>query len=125
VVYEIATNATVGGNVGVSAITIPVGVSQGVVSVSNATIPFGVSTGSIAISSATAGVNEAIADAFLARNVSGGANTGRLVKEAFYAIRNRVDLSNGIVYATDDTTSSWAFTTSTAAVDPVVEIDPA
>lgn len=127
VAFEIATNATVGGNVGVSAVTIPIGVSSIAtpVAVSAVTIPVGVSTGSIEISSATAAVYEAAADALLKRNVSSGANTGRTVREALYAIRNRVDLTNGVVYETDDTTSSWAFTTSTAPVDPIVEINPA
>jgi hypothetical protein len=136
VVFEIATNATVGGNVGVSAMTIPIGVSSistpvsassvtVPVGVSTVTIPVGVSTGTVAVSSATAGVNEGIADAFLLRNVSSGANTGRLVREALYVLRNKVDAGAGIVYATDDSTSSWAFTVSTVAGDPIQVIDPA
>ena len=66
----------------------------------------------------------AIADALLNRNVSAGSNTGRLVKEALYALRNKVDTGAGIVYETDDTTSSWAFTVSTQAGNPIVIIDP-
>ena len=135
VVFEIATNATVGGNVGVSAVTIPIGVSSistpvsassvtAPVGVSTVTIPVGVSTGTVAVSSATAGVNEGIADAFLLRNVSSGANTGRTVREALYVLRNKVDVNLGLVYATDDTTSSWAFTVSTVAGDPIQVIDP-
>jgi hypothetical protein len=95
------------------------------VTVSAATIPFGVSTGSVAVTSATAAVYEAAADTLLARNVSGGGNTGRSVKEALYVLRNKVDAGAGIVYATDDATSSWAFTVSTLAGDPIVAIDPA
>jgi hypothetical protein len=60
----------------------------------------------------------------LNRNVSGGANTGRLVKEALYVLRNKVDAGAGIVYATDDTTSSWSFSVSTQASDPIVSITP-
>jgi hypothetical protein len=134
VVLEIASNvvATVGA-VGVSSISVPVGVSSistpvsvsaGTVRVSAVTIPVGVSTGSVAVTSATAAVYETAADTILNRNVAGGSNTGRVVKEAFYAIRNKVDLTNGVVYGTDDTTSSWAFTVSTSPVDPVVSIDP-
>jgi hypothetical protein len=89
------------------------------------TIPFGVSSGSVAVTSATAAVYEAAADTLLARNVSGGGNTGRSVKEALYVLRNKVDAGAGIVYATDDTTSSWAFTVSTLAGNPIVAIDPA
>lgn len=136
VVFEIATNATVGGNVGVSAVTIPIGVSSistpvsassvtAPVGVSTVTIPVGVSTGTVAVSSATAGVNEGIADALLLRNVSSGANTGRTVREALYVLRNKVDVNLGLVYATDDSTSSWAFTVSTVAGDPIQVIDPA
>jgi len=166
VVYEIATNvsAQVGGLVGVSTITTPVGVSsasvdfgvstiaaaqklvgvstiavgeklvgvstiaaaQKLVGVSTMVTPVGVSSASvnIGVSTATAGVNEAIADAFLNRNISSGGNGGRPVYEAFFAIRNRVDLTNGVVYATDDISTAWSFTTSTSPVDPVVEITP-
>jgi hypothetical protein len=129
VVYEIATNvsATVGGLVGVSAITIPVSVSSGSVRVTSASIPFGVSsiTTGVEVSSVIASVRADIADSLLNRNVSGGANTGRLVKEAIYVLRNKVDAGAGIVYQTDDTTSSWAFSVSTVAGDPIQVIDPA
>lgn len=136
VVFEIATNATVGGDVGVSSISIPVGVSSiatpvsassvtGLVGVSTVTIPVGVSTGSIGISSATAGVYETAADTLLKRNVSSGANTGRTVREALYVLRNKVDALAGVVYETDDTASSWAFTVSTVAGDPIQVITPA
>lgn len=73
----------------------------------------------------TAAEEAAIADALLGRNVSGGSSTGRLVKEAFHAIRNKVDTGAGVVYLTDDVTSSWAFTVSTQAGNPIVTIDPA
>lgn len=126
VVYEIATHATVGGNVGVSAITIPVSVSSGSVAVTSASIPFGVSSiaTSVEVSSVIASVRSSIADSLLNRNVSGGANTGRLVKEAIYVLRNKVDAGAGIVYQTDDTTSSWAFTVSTVAGNPIQVITP-
>ena len=101
----------------VASVTAPVGVST-------VTIPVGVSSGSIGVSSATAAVNEAIADAFLNRNVSSGANGGRPVKEAFYVLRNKVDAELGVVYETDDTTSSWAFTISTKPNDPIISITP-
>ena len=136
VVFEIATNATVGGNVGVSAITIPVGVSSiatpvtassvtGLVGVSTVTIPLGVSTGSIGVSSATVAVYEGAADALLLRNVSSGANTGRTVREALYVLRNKVDALTGEVFETDDITPAWTFTASTVAGDPIQVIDPA
>lgn len=115
------------GVVGVSSMTIPVGVSSIAtpVAASSLSIPVSVSSGSVNVSSATAAVYEGAADALLNRNVSSGANGGRPVKQALFAIRNRVDLTNGIVYQTDDTASSWAFTVSTSPVDPVVAITPA
>ncbi len=67
------------------------------------------------------------ADALLDRNVAGGSSSGRLVKEAFYFLRNKWTVASGTltVYATDDTTSSWtAAVSSDAAADPIVGNDP-
>jgi len=96
---------------GVSSISIPVEVSSG--------------TWLAGVSTLTATATADAADKFLGRNVSSGADGGRTVSEALYALRNKVDLTAGIVYKTDDTTSSWAFTVSTLAGNPVVSIDPA
>jgi hypothetical protein len=71
---------------------------------------------------------EEIADAILGRNVAGGSNTGRLVKEALYPLRNKVVVSGGTmtVYQTDDSTSSWTASVSgTSGADPITTIDPA
>jgi hypothetical protein len=102
-------------------------VSSGSVRVTSASIPFGVSsiTTGVEVSSVIASVRADIADSLLNRNVSGGANTGRLVKEGLYVLRNKVDAGAGIVYQTDDTTSSWAFSVSTVAGNPIQVIDPA
>lgn len=74
--------------------------------------------------SATA--NTDIADALLARNVSGGSSAGRTVKQALHVLRNKVDARAGIIYDTDDASTSWTFTTTTDSdtaritiVDPV------
>lgn len=80
-----------------------------------------------AMTLSTAGY-EAAADALLNRNVSGGSNTGRLVKQAYHFIRNKWVVAAGTltVYDTDDTTSSWtASVTGTAGADPVTGSDPA
>jgi len=80
-----------------------------------------------AMTLSTAGY-EAAADALLNRNVSGGSNTGRLVKQAYHFIRNRWVVAGGTltVYDTDDTTSSWtAAVTGTTGADPVTGSDPA
>lgn len=76
---------------------------------------------------ATSAVDE-IADGFLNRNIAGGSSTGRLVKDAFRAIRNRsvISASTLTVYQEDDTTSAWTATVgSDPAADPIISIDPA
>lgn len=68
------------------------------------------------------------ADALLGRNVAGGSSTGRLVKEALYALRNKWTVSGGTytVFETDDSTTSWTSTaTGSAGADPIVASDPA
>jgi hypothetical protein len=72
----------------------------------------------------TGGERNSVADAFLGRNVSGGSSSGRLVKESLYVLRNKVDAGAGIVYQTDDTTSSWAFAVSTVPGNPIQVITP-
>ena len=73
----------------------------------------------------TSGERNSIADALLNRNVSGGSSAGRLVKQAYHVLRNKVDTGAGIVYDVDDITSSWAFTVSTVAGNPIVAVLPA
>jgi hypothetical protein len=75
---------------------------------------------------ATAG-NEAIADAIINRNIQGGSNTGRTVRQALAALRNKVVVSGGTmtVYATDDTASEWTASVATTAGNPITTIDPA
>ena len=68
------------------------------------------------------------ADALLGRNVAGGSSTGRLVKEALYALRNKWTSVAGVysVYQTDDTTVSWTSSLATdAAALPLTGSDPA
>ena len=106
-------------NLGVSTVAIQVGVSSysRQVGVSSATVDFGVST-------VGAASRQAIADSLLGRNVSSGGDGGRTVGEAFAVLRNKVDVTQGIVFATDDTTTLWSFTVSTSAVNPLVVLDP-
>lgn len=73
----------------------------------------------------TSAAQQAAADALLGRNVAGGSSAGRLVKEALYTLRNKVDIPNGIVYGVDDTTPAFNFTVTTAAGNPVTVYDPA
>lgn len=68
-----------------------------------------------------------IADALLARNVSGGSSAGRTVKQALHFLRNKWSIGGGTltVTDTDDVTTSWTATVSTAAGNPVSTVDPA
>lgn len=86
-----------------------------------------IAANAIGASELAADAAEEIADTILGRNVAGGSNTGRLVKEALYALRNKVAITAGTmtVYQTDDTTSSWTGAVSTTAGDPISTIDPA
>jgi len=75
-----------------------------------------------------ADTDEAIADALLNRNIAGGSNAGRLVKEALYALRNKsviVGSTLNVYNATDAAIAWFATVSSSAAADPVTGIDPA
>lgn len=68
------------------------------------------------------------ADALLGRNLAGGSSTGRTVKQALRALRNKVTIAGGTitVYQEDDATSDWtAAATTDATADPITEVDPA
>lgn len=82
---------------------------------------------SIDAAAITADADEAIADAILNRNLAGGSNTGRLVKEALYALRNKSEISGTQlnVYNATDGAIAWSATVSSSATaDPVTGIDP-
>jgi hypothetical protein len=84
-------------------------------------VPTDNTTGTAALSAT------AIADAVLARNLAGGSDGGRTVRDALRASRNRTALSGGTltVYAEDDTTPAWAAAVATSARDPIASVDPA
>jgi hypothetical protein len=69
---------------------------------------------------------ESIADALLNRNIGGGSNSGRLVKEALYALRNKSEIVGATlsVYDALDALSWTATVASSASADPVTGIDP-
>jgi len=94
-------------------------------SVASVTGAVGSVTASVTLT--TAGY-EAAADTLLLRNVAGGSNTGRTVREALYFLRNRWTVASGTltVFTTDDATSSWtAAVTGTPGADPITGNDPA
>ena len=90
-------------------------------------IPAGtIAASSLDSTKATADFYNEAADKLLARNIAGASSTGRVVKEALYTLRNKVDASGsvGTVYQTNDSTSAWTFSTATAGF-PLSTIDPA
>lgn len=68
-----------------------------------------------------------IADKILGRNLAGSADGTRTVSDALRALRNRVAISGGTmtVYQENDSTTAWTAAVTTAAGNPVSEIDPA
>lgn len=72
------------------------------------------------------------ADAFLGRNIAGSSSSGRTVKQALAALRNKVTLTSitstsatMTVYDTDDSTSLWTGTvTLTSGTNPISAVDP-
>lgn len=69
-----------------------------------------------------------LADQLLARNLAGGADGGRTVRDALRLLRNRAVIAGDTltVYQEDDATPAWtgALTTNANAA-PIVEVDPA
>lgn len=68
-----------------------------------------------------------IADRILARAIASGADGGRTIQDALRAIRNRRAIVAGTltIYEEDDATPAWTGVVTTAAGDPITEIDPA
>lgn len=66
------------------------------------------------------------ADALLGRNIAGGSSTGRTVMQALRRLRNKVAVVAGVmtVYQENDSTSDWTAAVTTAAGNPVSEVDP-
>lgn len=95
-----------------------------------------VTDGAVAASNASASASniegvayrENLADVLLGRNVAGGSNTGRLVKEALYALRNKSEIVGSTlnVYNATDGAIAWSATVaSSAGANPVTGVDPA
>lgn len=76
----------------------------------------------------TAGAGQAVADEVLNRDLAGGASGGaRNVRNALRVLRNRTAIAAGTmtVYQENDTSSAWTAAVTTAAGNPIAEIDPA
>jgi hypothetical protein len=91
-----------------------------------------VSAGGIAAGVLTAGAQNEIADAFLDRNMATGTDSGNLVgtirtvRQALRVLRNRVNLSVSPfeVYKETDVDVSWTGILTTAAGDPINQVEP-
>jgi hypothetical protein len=69
-----------------------------------------------------------IADEFLNRNLAGGGSGNtRNVRNALRILRNRAAIAGGTltVYQENDTSSAWTAVITTAAGNPISEVDPA
>jgi hypothetical protein len=69
-----------------------------------------------------------IADEFLNRNLAGGGSGNtRNVRNALRILRNRAAIAGGTltVYQEDDSSSAWTAVVTTAAGNPISEVDPA
>lgn len=115
------------------------GVSVGVLDIKPAIysgVSFEVKAGGIQASSLGAGAIDAaalatdagqeLADRFLLRTISSGADGNRDVRSALRGVRNRVVLSGltGTVYEEDDSTSAWTFSLTTVPAVAIDSIDP-
>lgn len=68
-----------------------------------------------------------VADKILGRSLATGADGGRTVQDALRSLRNRQAIAAGTltVYQENDTTAAWTAAITTAAGNPLSEIDPA
>lgn len=123
-------NATISSRHASGAAVASVSGSVGSVATAGITAPsFGV--GAIdALAVATDAANE-IADALLDRNMGTGTDSGsptvRTMRQALRMLRNKAGIAAGTLTVTkeDDTTASWTATVTTAAGNPISEVDPA
>src|SRR3990167_7979667 len=91
----------------------------------------GIAADAIGASELAADAANEIADAILDRDMSTGTDSGsttvRTPRQALRALRNRVAIAAGTLtaYKEDDTTASWTGAVTTAAGNPISEVDPA
>ena len=98
----------------------------------NAELATALGTADDAVLAAIAGLTTppttaAIADKILGRNLAGGSDGGRMVKDALRPLRNKTSISAGTmtVCEEDDTTPAWTAAVTTTPGDPLSAIDPA
>jgi hypothetical protein len=81
---------------------------------------------STAIIASLASVPEDTSDALLDRNLAGGSNGGRTVRDALRALRNKTAIVGNtlVVYTENDTAAAWAAAVTTSPRDPLQSVDP-
>jgi hypothetical protein len=80
-----------------------------------------------AVAALTIPTTAEIADKVLGRNLAGGSDGGRMVKDALRSLRNKTSIAGGTltVCQEDDSTAAWTAAVTTTAGDPLSSIDPA
>ena len=84
-------------------------------------------TGAITSATITQDACQKIADEVLNRNLAGGGSgNSRNVRNALRSLRNRIRINGGTleIYQEDDATLAWTAVSTTAAGNPITEIDP-
>ena len=87
-----------------------------------------IATDAIGAAELAQGAAQEVADEVLNRDIAGSASGGaRNVRSSMRALRNRQAIAAGTltVYQEDDLTSAWTAVVTTAAGNPITEIDPA
>lgn len=94
---------------------------------------YAIASGGIISGAHAAAELNAMADAFLDRNMATGTDSGanntttRTVRQALRRLRNKESIAAGTLTITkeDDSTTSWTATVTTTAGDPLSAVDPA
>lgn len=86
-----------------------------------------VATGAVDADALATDAAEEIADAILGRNLAGGSNGGRDIRSALRVLRNRRAIAAGTltVRQEDDVAVAWTAAVTTAAGNPITDVDPA
>lgn len=86
-----------------------------------------VATGAVDADALSTDAAEEIADAILGRNLAGGSNGGRDIRSALRVLRNRRAIAAGTltVRQEDDVAVAWTAAVTTAAGNPITDVDPA
>lgn len=124
-----SVTGNVGGNVVGSVASVTAGVT---VTTNNDKTGYSIASGGIGSGAIAAAEQNALADAFLDRNMATGTDNGtnstavRTVRQALRRMRNKESIAAGTLTVTkeDDSTTSWTAAVTTTAGDPLSAVDP-